>query len=167
MMPKERLTKSKGRIKKYGEVFTPEWVVKMMVDELEKSNGPLPIEATVLEPSCGEGAFLKEVLHRKLDKAKDLHGTIAAVRSVYGVELLPDNTDVCRRNLFDIWCAAAKAKGIRFGRPPGTLPENFHTAYQAWKAGKITVVTAAKECNMPLTTFRYRAQLYGGVANAY
>ena len=54
MMPKERLTKSKGRIKKYGEVFTPEWVVKMMVDELEKSNGPLPIEATVLEPSCGE-----------------------------------------------------------------------------------------------------------------
>ena len=107
MMPKERLTKSKARIKKYGEVFTPEWVVKMMVDELEKSNGPLPIEATVLEPSCGEGAFLKEVLHRKLVKAKNLHDTIAAVRSVYGVELLPDNAEICRRNLFDIWCAAA------------------------------------------------------------
>ena len=107
MMPKERLTKSKARIKKYGEVFTPEWVVKMMVDELEKSNEPLPIEATVLEPSCGEGAFLKEVLHRKLAKAKDLHDTIAAVRSVYGVELLPDNAEICRRNLFDIWCAAA------------------------------------------------------------
>lgn len=59
MMPKERLTKSKARIKKYGEVFTPEWVVKMMVDELEKSNEPLSIEATVLEPSCGEGAFFE------------------------------------------------------------------------------------------------------------
>lgn len=103
----DKLTKSKARIKKYGEVFTPEWVVKMMVDELEKSNGPLPIEATVLEPSCGEGAFLKEVLHRKLAKAKDLNDTIAAVRSLYGVELLPDNAEICRHNLFDIWCAAA------------------------------------------------------------
>ena len=79
----------------------------MMVDELEKSNEPLPIEATVLEPSCGEGAFLKEVLQRKLAKSKNLHDTISAVRSVYGVELLPDNAEICRRNLFDIWCAAA------------------------------------------------------------
>ena len=59
--------------------------------------------------------------------------------------------------------AAAKAKGIRFGRPPKPLPDGFHAAYQKWKAGKITGITAAKECNMPLTTFRYRAQHYENI----
>lgn len=56
--------------------------------------------------------------------------------------------------------AAAKARGIRFGRSPKPLPGNFHAAYQKWKAGKITGTVAAKECSMPLTTFRYRAQYY-------
>ena len=56
--------------------------------------------------------------------------------------------------------AAAKAKGIRFGRPPQPLPENFHNAYQRWKQGEITGTAAAKECGMPLSTFRYRAEVY-------
>lgn len=56
--------------------------------------------------------------------------------------------------------AAAKAKGIRFGRPPKPLPENFHSVYQRWKMGEITGTAAAKECGMPLATFRYRAEIY-------
>ena len=56
--------------------------------------------------------------------------------------------------------AAAKARGVRFGRPPAPLPENFHSAYQRWKAGKITGAAAAKECGMPLSTFCYRAKIY-------
>ena len=56
--------------------------------------------------------------------------------------------------------AAAKAKGIRFGRPPKPLPENFYSAYQRWKSGEITGTAAAKECGMPLATFRYRAEIY-------
>lgn len=56
--------------------------------------------------------------------------------------------------------AAAKARGVKFGRPPGPLPENFHSAYQAWKNGKITCCAAAEECNMPMTSFRYRAEKY-------
>ena len=56
--------------------------------------------------------------------------------------------------------AAAKAKGIRFGRPPKSLPENFHSIYQQWKVGKITGVAAAKACGMPMSTFRYRAEIY-------
>ena len=56
--------------------------------------------------------------------------------------------------------AAAKAKGIRFGRPPKPLPENFHSCYQRWKQGEITGTSAAKECGMPLATFRYRAEIY-------
>lgn len=56
--------------------------------------------------------------------------------------------------------AAAKAKGIRFGRVPKPLPENFHVVYQRWKSGEITGTAAAKECKMPLSTFRYRAEIY-------
>lgn len=56
--------------------------------------------------------------------------------------------------------AAAKAKGIRFGRPPKPLPENFHSCYQRWKQGDITGTAAARECGMPLSTFRYRAEVY-------
>ncbi len=56
--------------------------------------------------------------------------------------------------------AAAKARGIRFGRPPKALPETFRMVYKRWKQGEITCSIAAKECQMPLTTFRYRARLY-------
>ena len=51
-------------------------------------------------------------------------------------------------------------KVIRFGRPPKPLPENFHSVYQRWKMGEITGTAAAKECGMPLATFRYRAEIY-------
>ena len=56
--------------------------------------------------------------------------------------------------------SAAKAKGVRFGRIPRPLPENFHAVYQRWKRGEITGTAAAKECGMPLSTFRYRAEIY-------
>ena len=56
--------------------------------------------------------------------------------------------------------AAAKAKGVRFGRPPRPLPDNFHRCYQRWKQGEITGTAAVKKCGMPLATFRYRAVIY-------
>ena len=56
--------------------------------------------------------------------------------------------------------AAAKARGVRFGRPPRPLPDNYHSAYRRWKAGMITGTAAAKECGMPLSSFRYRAESY-------
>lgn len=56
--------------------------------------------------------------------------------------------------------AAAKARGVRFGRSPRPRPENYHSAYQRWKAGAITGTAAARECGIPLSTFRYRAETY-------
>jgi hypothetical protein len=56
--------------------------------------------------------------------------------------------------------AAAKSKGVRFGRPPAPLPTNFHTVYRQWKSGKITGVAAAAACDMPMSTFRYKAAAY-------
>ena len=56
--------------------------------------------------------------------------------------------------------AAAKARGVRFGRPRKPLPDNFADIYLMWKAGEITGTVAARSCGMPLATFRYRAELY-------
>ena len=56
--------------------------------------------------------------------------------------------------------AAAKARGIHFGRRPNPLPDNFYEVYQLWKMKKISVSEAAKQCGMPQTTFFERARSY-------
>ena len=91
---------------------------------------------------------------------KDLMGTFLSDIVLQVLSFVAENerNNIRQRQAEGI--AAAKAKGIRFGRPPKPLPDAFHAAYQKWKAGKISGLAAAKECNMPLTTFRYRAQHY-------
>lgn len=56
--------------------------------------------------------------------------------------------------------AAAKARGVKMGRPPRLLPENFHEVYQKWKARKISTEAAARLVGMPTSTYRYRANKY-------
>ena len=93
-------------------------------------------------------------------RGKDLLGTFLSDIVLQVLSFVADNerTNIRQRRAEGI--AAAKAKGIRFGRPPKPLPENFHSAYQHWKSGEITGTVAAKECGMPLATFRYRAEIY-------
>lgn len=91
---------------------------------------------------------------------KDLMGTFIAdlVLQILSFVAESERTNIRRRQAEGI--EAARARGVRFGRPPGALPENYHSVYQRWRSGAITGVAAARECGMPLSTFRYRAQLY-------
>ena len=57
--------------------------------------------------------------------------------------------------------AVAKARGVKFGRPPRPIPDNFYDVYQQWKAKKITLKQAALLCNMPETTFFDKAKKFG------
>ena len=93
-------------------------------------------------------------------KAGNLTGTLIAdlVLQIFAYMAQTEREFINQRQAEGI--AAAKARGVRFGRPPKPLPENFHQVYQQWKNGKITGTTAAKECGMPLSTFRYRAEIY-------
>ncbi|MCD7738595.1 MAG: recombinase family protein [Clostridiales bacterium] len=93
-------------------------------------------------------------------RGKDLMGTFLSDIVLQVLSFVAENerTNIRQRQKEGI--AAAKARGVRFGRPPAPLPENFHSVYQRWKAGKITGVAAAKECGMPMSTFRYRAEIY-------
>ena len=93
-------------------------------------------------------------------RGKDLMGTFLSDIVLQVLSFVAENerTNIRQRQAEGI--AAAKARGVRFGRPPRPLPENYHSAYQRWKAGAITGTAAAQECGMPLSTFRYRAEIY-------
>jgi DNA invertase Pin-like site-specific DNA recombinase len=93
-------------------------------------------------------------------RGKDLMGTFLSDIVLQVLSFVAENerTNIRQRQAEGI--AAAKAKGVRFGRPPKPLPGNFHSIYQQWKNGKITGLAAAKACDMPMSTFRYRAEIY-------
>ena len=100
-------TKSKDRIQKHGEVFTPTWVVSDMLN-LFPEEVWLP-EKTFLEPACGEGAFLIEVLKRKLERLNTENQqewewqAAICVSSLYGIELLEDNAEQCTMNIMRVF----------------------------------------------------------------
>lgn len=93
-------------------------------------------------------------------RGKDLMGTFLSDIVLQVLSFVAENERMNIRQRQAEGIAAAKAKGVLFGRPPRPLPENFHNIYQRWKQGEITGTAAAKACGMPLSTFRYRAEIY-------
>lgn len=93
-------------------------------------------------------------------RGKDLIGTFLSDIVLQLLSFVAENERANIRQRQAEGIAAAKAKGIRFGRPPRSLPENFSENYRHWKSGEITCTAAAKACGMPLSTFRRRAWIY-------
>ena len=91
--------RDKLRIKQTAEVFTPTPLVQKMLDELDKTNSALFTDWTLtfLDPSCGDGQFLSEVVIRKLQQSGCT--LEQALSTIYGVELMQDNVDLCRQRL--------------------------------------------------------------------
>ncbi len=97
-------------------------------------------------------------------RGKDLMGTFLSDIVLQVLSFVAENERINIRQRQAEGIAAAKARGVKFGRPPKPLPAGFHDAYQRWKRGEITGTAAAKECGMPLATFRYRAEIYENTA---
>jgi SAM-dependent methyltransferase len=102
--------KSKHRVSQYGEVLTPNHIVNAMLDLVQQETEQ--IESRILEPACGTGNFLIEILRRKLKVVKSRYSkiqleyeryVILAVSSIYGIDILEDNVLECRKNLFDVF----------------------------------------------------------------
>ncbi|MBR2896159.1 MAG: recombinase family protein [Oscillospiraceae bacterium] len=91
-------------------------------------------------------------------RGKDLMGTFLSDIVLQVLSFVAENERTTIRQRQAEGIQAAQARGVRFGRPEKPLPENFDAVYCRWKAGEITGTEAARECGMPLTTFRYRAQ---------
>lgn len=117
----ERQVRSKERVREHGEVFTAEREVKAMVD-LAGDVASDPTMRTVLEPACGNGNFLVEILRRKCDRLEaggykkngragkwvwqvaDLYAfKLATVLTLlYGIDIIPDNVEECKKRLFNV-----------------------------------------------------------------
>ena len=93
-------------------------------------------------------------------RGKDLVGTFLSDVVLQVLSFVAENERVNIRQRQAEGIAAAKAKGINFGRPPRTLPPNFHDVYLRWRKKEISVDKAAAECGMPRSTFHDRALAY-------
>jgi hypothetical protein len=102
--------KSRDRVVQKGEVFTNKREVDAMLDLVKEETDR--IDSRFLEPACGDGNFLAEILRKKLDSVTmkcrtsqaswELGGAVA-ISSIYGVEIQEDNTEECRERLFDVF----------------------------------------------------------------
>ncbi len=90
-------------------------------------------------------------------RGKDLMGTFIADLVLQILSFVAENERVNIRRRQEQGIAAAKARGVRFGRPPAPLPESFQAACRRWREGAITCTQAARECGMAVSTFRYKA----------
>jgi hypothetical protein len=103
------LIKSKARVADHGEVFTPPWLVEAMLhlvkDETER------IDSRFLEPACGSGNFLVQIMRRKLAAVEVKYGksdferrhyALLALMCIYGIELLADNITECSANVLEL-----------------------------------------------------------------
>lgn len=97
---KSKFIKSKERVKNHGEVFTPQKVVKDMCDLLNGTDVWARLETTFLEPCCGNGNILVEILNRKYNLCHSTNDGLTALLSVVGIDILPDNVLECRVRLF-------------------------------------------------------------------
>ena len=102
--------KSKQRVADHGEVFTGQQEVRAMCDLV--SSECLRIDSRFLEPACGDGNFLSEILRRKLSAVREKYrrspydwerNSLLALGSIYGVDILGDNCVLCRERLYRIW----------------------------------------------------------------
>lgn len=130
------------------------------IDRLGRNYEEIQNQWRVLSKEKGVDICIVDMPILDTRRGKDLLGTFISdlVLQLLSFVAESERTNIKQRQAEGI--AAAKAKGIRFGRPPKPLPENFHSVYQQWKQGAITGTAAAKECGMPLSTFRYRAEIY-------
>lgn len=114
----EQQVVSRQRVADHGEVYTAKREVCAMLDLVKEETER--IDSRFLEPACGTGNFLVEILNRKMEAVRkkfsrnryeyDL-ASAQAVSSMYGVELLPDNVETCRKRLLE------KYKEL-YGPPP-------------------------------------------------
>lgn len=97
-------------------------------------------------------------------RGKDLMGTFLSDIVLQVLSFVAENerTNIKQRQAEGI--AAAKAQGIKFGRPPLPLPDNFYEVHKTWRSKKITLKQAAAACNMPVGTFYGKARKFENVA---
>lgn len=129
------------------------------IDRLGRNYEEILIQWRTLTKEKGADIVVLNMPLLDTRRGKDLIGTFLSDVVLQILSFVAENERINIRQRQAEGIAAAKARGVRFGRPQKPLPNNFHSMYRKWKCGEISGMAAARECGMPLSTFRYRAGL--------
>ncbi len=130
------------------------------IDRLGRNYEEILLQWRILTKEKGIDIVVLDMPLLDTRRGKDLIGTFLSDIVLQVLSFVAENerTNIRQRQAEGI--AAAKAKGVKFGRPPVPLPENFYTVHQAWRAGELSLEQAAKACNMPTSTFYGKVRKY-------
>ena len=130
------------------------------IDRLGRNYEEILQQWRVLTKEKGVDIVVLDMALLDTRRGKDLMGTFLSDIVLQVLSFVAENerTNIRQRQAEGI--AAAKLKGVKFGRPPKPLSDGFYDVYQRWKHGEITGTAAAKACEMPLATFRYQAEIH-------
>ena len=127
------------------------------IDRLGRNYAEILEQWRVLTKEKGAEIIVLDMPLLDTRRGKDLLGTFLADIVLQVLSFVAENERANIRQRQAEGIAAARAKGVRFGRPPRPLPANFAAVCRRWQRGELTATAAARECGMPLSTFRYRA----------
>ena len=127
------------------------------IDRLGRNSEEIQNQWRVLTKEKGIDIVVLDMPLLDTRRGKDLMGTFLSDIVLQVLSFVAENerTNIRQRQAEGI--AAAKARGIKFGRPPLPLPENFHQVHRDWRNKKITLNEAATACAMPVGTFYAKA----------
>ena len=102
--------RTKDRVRELGEVFTNEREVNAMLDLIPN----LTIDMTFLEPTCGNGQFVVEILKRKFDLCKKKSDYINALKAVYAIDIMQDKVEECKQRVLDLYKSYNQKEDVKF-----------------------------------------------------
>jgi DNA invertase Pin-like site-specific DNA recombinase len=134
------------------------------IDRLGRNYEEILQQSRILTKEKGVDIVVLDMPLLDTRRGKDLMGTFLSDIVLQVLSFVTENerTNIKQRQAEGI--AAAKAQGIKFGRPPLPLPDNFYEVHKAWRSKKITLKQAAAACNMPVGTFYGKARKFENVA---
>ena len=130
----------------------------LSIDRLGRNYEEIQDQWRKLTKECGVDICVLDMPLLDTRQGKDLMGTFIAdlVLQILSFVAQSERENIKKRQAEGI--AAAKKRGVRFGRPEIPLPENFHRIHQEWRNKKLTLQQAAAACEMPVGTFYSKAR---------
>ena len=127
------------------------------IDRLGRNYGEILEQWRILTKERGVDIVVLDMPLLDTRRGKDLMGTFLSDIVLQVLSFVAENERTRIRQRQAEGIAAAKARGVRFGRPPHPLPDNFPQIHRSWRAKQLTLKQAAQACNMPVGTFYGKA----------
>lgn len=132
----------------------------LSIDRLGRNYEEIQNQWRILTKEIGIDICVLDMPLLDTRNGKDLLGTFIADLVLQILSFVAQNAREYIRKRQAEGIAAAKARGVKFGRPPHPLPHNFYKVHRAWRGKKMTLAQAASACNMPIGTFYSKARKF-------